>query len=108
GIAIGYMRNDGAIRVDLRADQVKRAEDDAIVAAQNHVAEPSHDFDDQPDGGNAFRRRGAAAKADLDDTLPTRLANGDDARAFQVFAQQHDEGRRLGNEFARLLVDEVD
>ncbi len=57
--------------------------------------------------GAAIRCRGATAKADLDDTLPTRLANGDDARALQMFAQQHNEGRRLGDEFARLLVDQM-
>ncbi len=101
-IAVGRMGHDLTVAIHRAADLVQRAEDLAGLVAQDEVAQPPHDLDDEPD-----HPAPAPAEANLHDALPARLPHLGDARAFQVLAQQHDEGRRLGHELARLLVHQV-
>ena len=85
-------------------DLMQRAKDLASLIAQDEIALPSHDFPVTRPGDLAPP---ATRKADFEDALPTRLAHLGHARAFQIFAQEHDEGGRLDDELARLFVDEM-
>src|SRR5262249_60872065 len=97
-IAVGRMRHNLAVAIDESADLVQCPENLPGLVAQDEVAQPPHDLDDQP-----TRPTFGPAEAYLQDALPARLSHLGDARALQMLAQQHDERGWLGDHLARLL-----
>ena len=102
------MREDDTVLVDLSGRQSQGSEDEAVGVGQNNVAEAAHDLGDQPGRDDARRDLRPAPEAQLDHALPGWLAHSDQTRALQMLAQQHDKGRRLGGQLARLFAGQVD